>query len=452
MGKFGVPYLVSRPNRGGGERYYFQAQGKHTDVWPVVRLHDRYEQPITDKAAAEAACRKIVEVYAAWRTGEADAGPHRIDRLGRVLPLVRVPAVQDAQIASPEYLPGQIGAMIADFLAHPIFLEELGEKTQAEYRTYLRLFAEKFGHIYWHKLSPGAVRAWLVQRAKLGGASGAHALYRTARAFLGKIRLCYEDVDHPGVVPEHANPLVSLSLSLPQSQIRVWPRAAVDAFVDLADRAGHPSIGDAIVIMSWLGVRRLDWLPWGADTFDRDILAFRQKKTDIPVVLPWSMVPALVDRVTEAKRRRDSQAVAATTFFHDAHGRPWKSAAAFRQQFNRLRDELERQHPTFPTRYYVGLVPGDPLSIPTSELTMRTMRHTCVTLNHDAGISRELIGSITGHSPESIDEVIAHYMARTADQAEAALNQRLVYERNPGRVRRKKFGDKTRGSGKRAAG
>ena len=82
-------------------------------------------------------------------------------------------------------------------------------------------------------------------------------------------------------------------------------------------------------------------------------------------------------------------------------------------------------YPSFPTRYYVGTIAGDPLRILTADLTMRTMRHTCVTINHDAGISRELIGSITGHSPQSIDEIMAHYTARTADQAEAALSTRV---------------------------
>jgi hypothetical protein len=196
----------------------------------------------------------------------------------------------------------------------------------------------------------------------------------------------------------------------------------------VADKRGHPSIGDAIVLMSWLGVRRLDWLSWPASMFDGDLLAFRQKKTDIPLVLPWSIVPVLAKRIAQAKRRRAELASAPNTFFHDGNGRPWANAAAFRQQFNRLRDDLEKQHPTFPTRYYVGLISGEPLSIPTADLTMRTMRHTCVTLNHDAGISRELIGSITGYSPESIDQIMAHYMARTADQAEAALNLRMQHE------------------------
>ena len=119
------------------------------------------------------------------------------------------------------------------------------------------------------------------KRAAASGAAGAHALYRTVRAFFGKIRFCYDDVDRPGIVPENANPLVNLQLPLPETRLLVWPRSAVEAFVGLADERGHPSIGDAIVMMSWPGVRRLDWLGWSATVFDRDLLAFRQKKTAI---------------------------------------------------------------------------------------------------------------------------------------------------------------------------
>ncbi len=53
-------------------------------------------------------------------------------------------------------------------------------------------------------------------------------------------------------------------------------------------------------------------------------------------------------------------------------------------------------------------------------------------------ISRQLIGSITGHSPQSIDEIMAHY-TRTADQAEAALTLRLDIEASPGRKRNAAF-------------
>ena len=231
-----------------------------------------------------------------------------------------------------------------------------------------------------------------------------------------------------GAGGEARNPFASLDMALPKSNLLVWPRAAVEAFVKLADERGQPSIGDAIVMMSWLGVRRQDWLAWPADAFDRDLLAFRQEKTDRALVLPWSIVPPLAERIAATKARKLSDAVAATTFFHDRLGRPWPNHQAFRKQFNLLRAELAKACPSFQTRYYVGMDPADPLSIPTAALTMRTMRHTCVTLNHDAGISRELISGITGHEPESVDEVLAHYTARTADQAARALNLRLAHE------------------------
>jgi hypothetical protein len=106
----------------------------------------------------------------------------------------------------------------------------------------------------------------------------------------------------------------------------------------------------------------------------------------------------------------------------------WRRASAFRKAFNALREELVKQHPFFPTRYCIGIDPLDPLRLPTSHLTMRTMRHTCVTLSHDAGVPRELISSITGHEPANIDAVLAHYTVRTADQATTALNMRVAHE------------------------
>src|SRR5260370_3088540 len=128
------------------------------------------------------------------------------------------------------YSPGEIGAMVADFLVPRIFTDELGEKTQYEYKTSPNLFVEKFGDPYWKKLAPGPVRDWLQERAAAGGAAGAHALYRTARAFFGKIRLCYPSVDHPGFLPENANPFVGPDLGRPKSTILVAPRHSPPPF------------------------------------------------------------------------------------------------------------------------------------------------------------------------------------------------------------------------------
>lgn len=425
-----VHYLVSHPNKDGTWRHYFAPrQDDRQHGWATVRLHDAQGRPIRDELQAAEACRAVGEIYTKWRSGEPGYGPHMIDKLGRP---VSEP-VQELEVTKVEppkvYLPGQIGAMVADFIDHDIFKEELRGRTQSEYKIYLNLFAEKFGTTYWQQLAPGPVRQWFQERAKIGGPSGAHALYRTARAFFGKIRLCYDSVDHPGFVPANANPLEGLDLGLPHSPMIIWPRGAVQAFIELADQQGQHSIGDALVMMSWLGVRRQDWLEWPADVFDRPLLAFAQNKTDVPNVLPWDLVPELVARVGAAKERRRASSVTARTFFYNEGGLPWIDARQFRRAFNKLREQLVMEYGAFETRYYVGLIEGEPLRVPTEKLTMRTMRHTCVTFNADAGVPPHLIGAITGHSQKEIDEILAYYQARTADQAAAALEWRLKHER-----------------------
>jgi hypothetical protein len=107
---------------------------------------------------------------------------------------------------------------------------------------------EKFGDIYWRKLAPGTLRSWLREHGEANGWAGAHSMYRTIRAFFGRVRLCYDRVDHPGFVSPKENPAAELDLGLPKPNLILWPRAAIDAFVALADNAGHKSIGDAVVM------------------------------------------------------------------------------------------------------------------------------------------------------------------------------------------------------------
>jgi hypothetical protein len=62
-------------------------------------------------------------------------------------------------------------------------------------------------------------------RPKVVTGSGMHSLYRTIRAFFGKVRLCYDSVDHPGFVPPKQNPAAELDLGLPKPNLIIWPRA-----------------------------------------------------------------------------------------------------------------------------------------------------------------------------------------------------------------------------------
>ena len=55
------------------------------------------------------------------------------------------------------------------------------------------------------------------------------------------------------------------------------------------------------------------------------------------------------------------------------------------------------------------------MRLPTEWLTMRVLRHTCISALHDAGCVREQIRAITGHTIASINEVLDRYTKLTAE-------------------------------------
>lgn len=418
-------WLTRRPGRDGSVRYFFQpSRFDRGHGWKTVRLHDRDEMPITDEPEAIVACGRLAEIYLAWKQGKPGFGPHLIDKLGRPVGIKNVIA---GHVAAGE--PGTIAAIAADFLASDEY-SDLGASTQDDYRLCVNALTAKFGDRHWNAISAREAKAWIRDKATTHP-SMAHQWYRTCRALLNYTRLIYDDRHHPGYVHAGMNPFDKLKLSLPKAQLLVWPDKAVAAAVALADELGRPSLGDAIVTMAWLGVRRQDWLVWPSNIFDTPFLAWDTKKTNAPVTIPWSVIPELSVRIEGAKRRHQLSAVRATTFFVDDIGqRPWSSNRFF-AAFSRLRAELAKRYDSFPTKYAVKHYAGDPMRIPTAWLTMRTLRHTCITALHDAGCVREQIRAITGHTIASINEVLDRYTKLTADQAGAALQRRLEHEQAP---------------------
>jgi hypothetical protein len=416
-------WLTRRPGRDGSVRYFFQpSRFDRPDGWKTVRLHDKNEMPIKNEAEAIVACGKLAEIYLAWKQGKPGFGPHLIDELGR--PIGRANQLAD-HVAAGE--PGTITAIGADFFESDEY-SDLKHSTQDDYRLCIDALVKEFGPRRWDTISAREAKAWIRAKAATHP-SMAHQWYRTCRALLNYTRLIYDDRDHPGYVPAGMNPFDKLKLSLPKAQLLVWPLEAIEAAVALADELGRPSLGDAIVTMAWLGVRRQDWLAWPSNIFDTPFLAWDTEKTAAPVTIPWSVIPELQERIEAARIRHQRSLIRATTFFVDDIGqRPW-NANRFIAAFSRLRDELAKRHESFPTKYAVKHYPSDPMRIPTAWLTMRTLRHTCITALHDAGCVREQIRAITGHTIASINEVLDRYTKLTADQAGAALERRLAHEK-----------------------
>lgn len=427
-----VSYLAIRRNKRSAPRWYFQPKTEHGPAgWKTVRLHDKYDRPIVDGVEAATACNAIVKIYQAWMRGVPNNEPSRIDDKGRVLdmaPKMRKRKGKWARVAPVLYRPGMVGAIIADYRDSDEF-KTLGEKSQIDYGACLDALGERFGTTYWQNISRKQAKAWIMEKYDTEP-SQAHQWYRTCRAMFNKTQLIYDDATHPGYVAELLNPFAKLDIEMPKAKLIVWPVAAVEAAVAIADLAGRPSLGDAITCMYWLGTRRQDWMRWPPTIFDTPYLAWETKKTKEDVTIQWDMVPALKARIDQAKARMQASAVRATTFFHDdATGLPWQEDTFF-DGFNDLRDRLVATHPSFVTRYAVKLLDHDPMRLPTGELTMRTLRHTCITALHDAGASREQIRSVTGHSLKTIDEILDRYTKLTVDQSSAALGKRLEWEAN----------------------
>lgn len=410
------PYLTFRETKSGAKRYYFQPHGRHrADGWKAIRLHDRQGLPIRDREAARWACRRLATIYKAWQQKNPGYGPECIDTLGRPIQKHHRLAIRVA-----EAIEGTVAAIVRDYLASRSF-EKRKPSTQADYLLCLKALVEKFGTRPWRSIERKEAQDWVEAEAK-GKPSMAHQLYRTCRAIFNKTHLFYPRA-HPGFVSRDDNPFARLEMALPQAPLIVWPHAAIQAMVAIADELGRPSLGDAILMMSYLGVRRQDWLAWPGNIFDSPYLAWATEKTNAAVTIPWTQVPQLRERIEAAKARHRAAPVQSTVFFLDDRGPSLWSHGSIHKAFSEVRAELARRHDSFPTRYAVNLYPGDPMRIPTSKLTMRVLRHTCITALHDAGCIREQIRAITGHSMSSIDEILRRYTALTVDQAGTALAQ-----------------------------
>lgn len=414
------PYLTCRINKDGTKRYYFQPRSRHKSAgWQIVALHDDEGFPIRTRTPARQACRRLAGIYAAWQDGKPGYGPHCIDDLGRPLPrhhrlMANIIGAQD----------GMIAAIVRDYLVSKSFLKRK-PSTQDDYRLCLNALVKKFGNRQWRSIERKEAQDWVL--ALDDRPSMAHQLYRTCRAVLNKTHLVYPR-SHPGYVSRDDNPFARLEMELPKASLIVWPREAIHAMIEIADELGRPSLGDAILLMSWLGARRQDWLAWPANIFDSPYLAWTTEKTGVSVTIPWAQVPELRERIEAAKARHKSAAVQSTLFFVDDRSRRLWTPGSIHKAFDELRTELAKRHESFQTRYAVNFYAGDPMRIPTAKLTMRVLRHTCITSLHDAGCVREQIRSITGHSMSSIDEILKRYTALTIDQAGAALAKVVAHQ------------------------
>jgi integrase len=201
----------------------------------------------------------------------------------------------------------------------------------------------------------------------------------------------------------------------------LWSRDMIDRFVAAADALGLSGVGTAVLLNAWLGQRpgdvlRLDWSHYRQNRF-----RFVQHKTEQPMTLcdcpeverrlEWELArrPDLLARV-----RRDN-VVPTVIIINDRKGEAY-GARGFHKQFNFIRSVAVRGSAR------LGLEPCAALA----KAEFRWLRHTMVTDAAVAGLSTLLIASMSGHTEQNVERIIARYRIRIERMAQIAAERRLA--------------------------
>lgn len=402
-------YLVLKPKAAPTRAYWQPDDGLRAAGWAPRRLAPGLAGDALRHQAAIAADR-INQDVDAWRagTGAVNGGA--------------AAATDPAAIKQPGTL-----AWLAALYEASDECRENAPKTRREYAKALRVLETWAGDLPLAALTKPRWRKFYKQLHAATPAQ-ANALMRVGRL-----------VWNWGLGEGHApppNPLAELGLKGAAPAGAIWPRAAVEAFVEVADKLGWRSIGTAVVIDEVIGQREADVLKLPRNILRPSGLVVRQNKTGAGVVLPIAMVPWVKARIEgELALTAGLDPLPTRLLICETTGRPWK-ADHFRHVFAEIRrvvaqGDEERgiaARPRFVVDYApAGAEPDDEgnYAIATTALQFKHLRHTAITRLADVECETSLIAAVSGHSRASVEKILEVYLIRTRRQAVAAFT-RLV--------------------------
>lgn len=412
MAAIKVRHYVTKPNSDGTWRRYWQPSAKlRAQGWVPETL-------AADEGEAITRAQAINAQLDAWRAGDPTNAP--------ASDTVAPRDTATARPAAPR--PETIAWLIANYKTSR-FYTPLGDKTKLEYGKCLDSIQRWAGDMLIRALDPATIEVWYGAEYARAPAM-ANAKMRVLRRLLGwgikagKIKI---------------NPAAKPGLIGQPFSGKVWPRDAVALLVKVADRLGHPGIGDAIILNEWIGQREGDLIRLTRTVYRDGVIHWLQAKGHNPelgkggvyVQLPIGGVAALVERLEAARVRHEAAKVTATTLIvNDATGQPF-TEDQFRKLFAAVRAAAAAEQPSFAVDY---LVPGrkpdapDAMTVHLPELQFMHFRHTAVVRMAEAGATKELIRAITGHTLKSIDTILERYLVRTGAMARQAFAGRIAHE------------------------
>ncbi|MBF0391208.1 MAG: hypothetical protein HQL38_00875 [Alphaproteobacteria bacterium] len=399
MARIAIRYFVERPGRGGGVRRFWQPGcGLRAAGWRSTRLAD-------DRAAAIAQAEAINAAVDRWRRGQPPSPPpeHRA-LVARTAP----PGLDDGDVPPPR--PDSLKALIHRY-RHSDDFRELRASTRRAYEDNLRSLDRWAGDAPLEVLTPERfVALWKSMRAETP--TKAKGVVTMARILFGWARRSglYAGYRQGGaLIPE--NPATRLNIRGPKPrrcEADLWTPEEIAIFAAVAEHLGRLSVGVAVELNAWVGQREGDLLALTIGQYRDGEIVLRQSKTGARVFLPVNLVPELGDRLAALDAGRLQSRVAPTSLiYNERTGRPW-TTHSFRHAFDDIRAEAARWCPSLAARQFMLL------------------RHTAIVRLAEAGSTAEEISAISGHTLQSVNQILERYLVRTRKMASAALRRRVA--------------------------
>ena len=405
-------YLVFKPSPADARRAYWQPDAELREAgWLPLRLAKGLSGDALLQAAATEAHAQNQQL-AAWQRGER-------------------PVVLENGPVKAKVQPGTLQALIDAYESEANEdYADLADSTRRGYGQNLRVLERWAGPEAIASLTKPRLKKFYKQLRKATPAKA------KAVMVMAQILWSWGADQSPPLAPQF-NPASRLKLKGAAPSGCIWPPEAVEAFAEVADKLGRPSIGTAVVLNAVVGQRQGDILKMPRNVLREAGLIVRQNKRGAGVPLPIAMVPWVKSRIeAELERTRDYNPAPTRLIVSEETKAAYK-ADDFRHQFAEIRRVLAEGDaalgiPARP-RFVVDYVPagvGEPdtegnYTVKTTDLQFMHLRHTAVTRLGDKECDDTLISSITGHSRSSVAQILERYMVRTRKQAATAF-ARLV--------------------------
>lgn len=234
------------------------------------------------------------------------------------------------------------------------------------------------------------------------------------------------------------NPALKLGLARPKGRLVFYTDDEIRALLAAADHLGRPSIGDAILLGLFTAQRQGDRLEIEDNGLEHGRRRFKQSKTGVIVEVPET--PRLKERLEQAAARRAAIALrlgqkdhqrAKAIVVNESTGRAWNQSD-YRHWFDDVRRVAYEGVIDFEaTAKAAAHGKNEPIYkiAPTPSLMFKEgkfktdadLRDTAVTWLANADCSLLEICAITGHSPQSAQTIMKHYLSLGRELADRGI-------------------------------